>query len=666
MDKAYKSKYYVHPGADKMYYDLRDRYWWLGMKKDIAEYVSRCLTCLKVKAEHQRPFFLLQQHEIPIWKWEVIAMDFVTKLPRTSSGHDTIWVIVDRLTKSAYFLPMREDYKMERLARLYLNEIVTRHGTDGQSERTIQTLEDMLRACVLDFRGSWDVHLRLVEFSYNSSYHSSVRCEPFEALYGKKCRSPILWAEVGEGQLIGPERKHLEFSVGDYVLLKVSPWKGVVRFGKKGKLAPRFVGPFEIIEKVGPVAYRLDLPEELNGVHDTFHVSNLKKCLADPTLKVPLDEIQVDAKLNFMEKPVEILEREFKKLKRSRISIFKVRLFSSSTNAADDEVTSIVRSSVLPPHVMTAAVAATTVVGTSSTLALAAGTEPVHASIFADSASIDTFYASYDMDFETLHQIYVPKWNVVNESAINDSDFNVGAARQTCLSVEVRMRTEHILRERKRVVGRCARQADLLSERDAEIAGLKAQLSLKEAEAAKAIRLPLETEKGNLEGQVATLESAGVLKDTELASVNAQVAKLNHDLSSLQLSCDELSIKAASFESLKDGLTDQEKFEAVQDEQVRVHSDRVMGLDAELMGIALHLDEEFYPYFLTTIAGQRWIISCGFRLTVMKCFQSPEYVAALGRIIGLTIDKGMQTGLAAGIDHGRAETGDVLSCRVNE
>ncbi|GJT46958.1 putative reverse transcriptase domain-containing protein [Tanacetum coccineum] len=348
MDEAHKLKYYVHPGADKMYYDLRDRYWWPGMKKDIAEY-----------------------------KWEGIAMDFVTKFPRTSSGHDTIWVIMDRLTKSAHFLPMREDYKMERLARLYLNEIVARHGvpisiisdrdsrftsrfwqsmqealgtrldmstayhpqTDGQSERTIQTLEDMLRACVLDFGGSWDVHLPLVEFSYNNSYHSSMRCAPFEALYGRKCRSPIMWAEVGEGQLIGPElvqettekisqikdrlkaardrqksyadkrRKPLEFSVGDYVLLKVSPWKGVVRFGKKGKLAPRFVGPFEIIEKVGPVAYRLDLPEELNGVHDTFHMSNLKKCLADPTLQVPLDEIRVDAKLNFMEEPVEISEK---------------------------------------------------------------------------------------------------------------------------------------------------------------------------------------------------------------------------------------------------------------------------------------------------------------------------------------------------------------------
>ncbi|GJY79786.1 putative reverse transcriptase domain-containing protein [Tanacetum coccineum] len=330
MDKAHKSKYFVYLGADKMYYDLRDR-----------------------------PSGLLQQPEIPEWKWEGIAMDFVTKLPRTSSGHDTIWVIMDRLTKSAHFLPMCEDYKMERLARLYLNEIFARHGisisiisdhnsrftsrfwqsmqetlgtrldmstayhpqTDGQSKRTIQTLEYMLRACVLDFGGSWDVHLPLLEFSYNNSYHSSVRSAPFEALYGRKYHSPIMWAEIREGQLIGPElvqettkkisrikdklkaardcqnsyadkrRKPLKFSVGDYVLLKVSPWNGVVRFGKKGKLAPRFVGPFEIIEKVGPIAYRLDLLEELDGVYDTFHVSNLKKCLADPTLQVPLDKI---------------------------------------------------------------------------------------------------------------------------------------------------------------------------------------------------------------------------------------------------------------------------------------------------------------------------------------------------------------------------------------
>ncbi|GJY26432.1 putative reverse transcriptase domain-containing protein [Tanacetum coccineum] len=187
----------------------------------------------------------------------------------------------------------------------------------------------MHRACVLDFRGSWDVHLPLVEFSYKNSYHFSVRCTPFKALYGRKCHSPILWARVGEGQLIGPElvQETTEkiSQIKDRLKAALSPWKGVVRFGKKGKLAPRFVGPFEIIEKVGPMAYRLDLPEELNGVHDTFHVLNLKKCLTDPTLQVPLNEIRVDAMLNFVEEPMEILEREFKKLKRSRIAIVQVR-----------------------------------------------------------------------------------------------------------------------------------------------------------------------------------------------------------------------------------------------------------------------------------------------------------------------------------------------------
>ncbi|GKC87651.1 putative reverse transcriptase domain-containing protein [Tanacetum coccineum] len=184
MDEAHTSRYSVHPGADKMHYDLRDLYWWPGMKRDIAEYVSKCLTCSKIKVEHQKPSGLLQQPEIPEWKWEKITMDLVTKLPKSSSGYDAIWVIVDRLTKSAHFLPIREDYKTEKLARIYINEIVARHGvpvsiisdrdgrfashlwqalqkalgtklnmstayhpeTDGQSDRTIQTLKDMLRA----------------------------------------------------------------------------------------------------------------------------------------------------------------------------------------------------------------------------------------------------------------------------------------------------------------------------------------------------------------------------------------------------------------------------------------------------------------------------------------------------------------------------------------
>ncbi|GJW71473.1 putative reverse transcriptase domain-containing protein [Tanacetum coccineum] len=212
----------------------------------------------------------------------------------------------------------------------------------------------MLRTCVIGFGGSWDTHLPLPEFSYNNSFHSSIRCAPFEALYGRKYRSLVLWAEIGESRLIGPEmvqettnkvvlikerlkaakdrkksyadnrRNPLEFQVGNQVLLKVSPWKGVVRFGKNGKLAPRFVGALEIIERIGPIAYHLRLPQELSSVHDTF-VSNLKKCLEDANLHVPLEEIKVDKTLHFVEEPVEVMDREVKWLKRSRISIVKVR-----------------------------------------------------------------------------------------------------------------------------------------------------------------------------------------------------------------------------------------------------------------------------------------------------------------------------------------------------
>ncbi|GJX41143.1 putative reverse transcriptase domain-containing protein [Tanacetum coccineum] len=330
MDEAHTSRYSIHLGADKMYHDLRDLYWWPGMKRDIAEYVSKCLTCSKIKAEHQKPSGLLQQPEIPEWKWEKITMDLVTKFPRSSGRYDAIWVIVDRLTKSAHFLPIREDYKMEKLARIYINEIVARHGVpvsiisdrdgrfashlwqalqealvqkhtcvrltnletrQGQSEHTIQTLEDMLRACVMDFGGSWDTHLPLVVvfFMYNSYYTRAVKYAPFEALYGQKRRSPIkerLKTERSRQKSYADKRrKPLEFKDKRRVLLKVSPWKGVVRFGKKGKLAPRYVGPFEIVECVGPVAYRLKLPQELSCVHDTF-MCYLKKCLAKPDIRL--------------------------------------------------------------------------------------------------------------------------------------------------------------------------------------------------------------------------------------------------------------------------------------------------------------------------------------------------------------------------------------------
>nr|GFB09099.1 reverse transcriptase domain-containing protein [Tanacetum cinerariifolium] len=277
---------------------MKKLYWWPNMKADIATYVSKCLTCAKVKAEHQKPSGLLVQPKIPEWKWDNITMDFVTKLPKSETD------------------------SMDKIARIYLKEIVTRHGipvsiisdcdsrfasnfwrslqnalgtrldmsiayhpeTDGQSERTIQTLEDMLRACAIDFGKGWVNHLPLVEFSYNNSYHASIKTAPFEALYGRK-------------------------------------W--VVRFGKRGKLNPRYVGPFKVLERVGDVAYKLDLPEELSRVHNTVHVSNLKKCHADEPLVVPLDGLHFDDKLHFVEEPVEIVDREVKRLKRSRIPLVK-------------------------------------------------------------------------------------------------------------------------------------------------------------------------------------------------------------------------------------------------------------------------------------------------------------------------------------------------------
>nr|GEV00926.1 putative reverse transcriptase domain-containing protein [Tanacetum cinerariifolium] len=204
--------------------------------------------------------------------------------------------------------------------------------TDGQSERTIQTLEDMLRTYVIDFRKGWEKHLLLVEFSYNNSYHASIKAAPSEALYGRKCRSPVCWAEVGDVQLTGPEIIHettekipLEFQVGDRVMLKVAPRKGVILFGKRGKLNPRYIGLFKIFERIGPVAYKLELPEELSNVHNTFHVSDLKKCLSDESLFIPMKELQLDDKLNFVEEPVEIMNREVKQLRQSRIPIIKVR-----------------------------------------------------------------------------------------------------------------------------------------------------------------------------------------------------------------------------------------------------------------------------------------------------------------------------------------------------
>ncbi|GJX19399.1 putative reverse transcriptase domain-containing protein [Tanacetum coccineum] len=350
MHESYKSKYSIHPGSVKMYPDLKKLYWWPNMKAEIATYVSKCLTCAKVKAEYQKPSGWLVQPEIPQWEWENITMDFVTKLPKTVTNQDTTWVIVDRLTKFAHFLPMREEDSMEKLTRQYLKEVVSRHevsvsiifdrdswftshlwksfqkdlGTQldmsttyhpqtvGQSERTIQTLEDIFHW--------WNSHITTNTIQALRLHHLrryiGVSIDHLSA--GLKLE---IVSSLAQRSSMRQQRKLFKSRA---VMLKVSPWKGVIRFGKQGKLNPRYIGPFKIIAKVGTVAYRLELPKQLSRVHSTFHVSNLKKCMSDETLAIPLDEIQIDDKLHFNEEPVKIMNHKVKHLKQSDILIVKV------------------------------------------------------------------------------------------------------------------------------------------------------------------------------------------------------------------------------------------------------------------------------------------------------------------------------------------------------
>ncbi|GJW31063.1 putative reverse transcriptase domain-containing protein [Tanacetum coccineum] len=317
MHESHKSKYSIHPGSDKMYQDLKKIYWWPNMKAIIAEYIGKCSTCSRVKAKCQKPSGLLIQPEIPIWKWERITMDFVTKLPKTSNGHDTIWVIIDRLTKSAHFIPIKETDSMETLTRLYIKEIVSRHGVpisiilDHDSLFTSRFWQLMQNALGTQLDMSMAYHLE------NDGQ------TPFEALYGQKCISPVCWAEVGDVQLTGPEIIHETTEK----IVQIRQRLQAVRDRQRSysNLNPQYIGPFKILERIGPVAYKLELPEELSNVHSTFYVSNLKKCLSDESFVIPMKEIRLDDKLNFVEEPVEIMDREVKQLKQSRIPIVKVR-----------------------------------------------------------------------------------------------------------------------------------------------------------------------------------------------------------------------------------------------------------------------------------------------------------------------------------------------------
>ncbi|KAL0332911.1 UNVERIFIED_CONTAM: Transposon Tf2-12 polyprotein [Sesamum calycinum] len=373
LQEAHNAPYAMHPGTTKMYRNLKPYYWWQTMKKDVAEFVAKCMTCQQVKAEHQAPAGKLRPLSIPEWKWEKITMDFVVGLPRTLRKHDAIWVIVDRLTKSAHFLPIRLGDSLDKLAELYVSEIVKLHGvpvsivsdrdprftsrfwgslqgalgtklhfstafhpqTDGQSERTIQTLEDMMRACIMEFKGNWDDHLPLMEFAYNNSFHSSIDMAPYEALYGRRCRSP---PKIGRRVTLTKHRREMEYEVGDKVFLKVSPWKGILRFGKQGKLSPRYIGPYEIIERIGPLAYRLALPVELSQIHDVFHVSMLRRYRSDPSHVIREPEVEISEQLTYMEEPAEILDRSVRKLRNKEIPMVKVRWTHHSPREATWEV----------------------------------------------------------------------------------------------------------------------------------------------------------------------------------------------------------------------------------------------------------------------------------------------------------------------------------------
>nr|GEZ50395.1 hypothetical protein [Tanacetum cinerariifolium] len=350
MNESHKSKYPIHSGSKKMYQDLKKLYWWPNMKAEIVTYVSKCLTCAKVKDEHQKPSGLLVQSEIPQWKWEKspstwwpnmkadiatyvskcltcakvkdehqkpsgllvqpkipewkwdnITMDFVTKLPKSSQGYDTIWnALGTRLDMSTTYHP----------------------ETDSQSERTIQTLKDMLRSCAIDFGKVGEAQILSPELIQETT-EKIVQVKQRMQATSDRQKS---YADL--------KRKPMELQVRDKVMLKVLPWEGVVRVGKRGKLNPRYVEPFKVLERVGDVAYKHDLPKELSRVHNTFHVSNLKKChadeplakcYADEPLAVPLDGLHFDDKLHFMGEPIEIMLREVKRLKQSRIPIVKVR-----------------------------------------------------------------------------------------------------------------------------------------------------------------------------------------------------------------------------------------------------------------------------------------------------------------------------------------------------
>ncbi|WVZ71000.1 LOW QUALITY PROTEIN: hypothetical protein U9M48_019627 [Paspalum notatum var. saurae] len=401
LDEAHTSMFTMHPGSNKMFQDLKQKFWWTRMKREITTYVSECDVCQRIKADHLKPAGMLQPLEVPAWKWEDIHMDFIVGLPPTRKGYDSIWVVIDRFTKAAHFLPRQDHLSSKTICRvIYLSNCgttrcsstITSDGgslfvsrfwehlqtalgttlihssayhpqTSGQVERVNQILEDMLRACALTYSTKWDECLPLAEFAYNNSYQKSLEMAPFEALYGRRCRTPLNWSEPGERVTFGPDlvsqaeeqvklihgnlkraqsrqksysdkrRRPLVFELDDHVYLWVSPMKGVHRFGVKGKLAPRYVR-LRSPSGCGPVAYRLELPPHLAAVHDVFHVSQLKKCLRVPEEAVDTSQIQIEPDLTYEERPIKILDQKQRATRRKAINFYKVQWSNHSEEEA--------------------------------------------------------------------------------------------------------------------------------------------------------------------------------------------------------------------------------------------------------------------------------------------------------------------------------------------
>ncbi|WVZ76542.1 hypothetical protein U9M48_024509 [Paspalum notatum var. saurae] len=365
LDEGHTSMFTLHPGSNKMYQDLKQKFWWTRMKREIAKYVSECNVCQRVKADHLKPASMLQPLAVPAWKWEDIHIDFIVGLPRTPKGIVSLHGVPQTITsdRGLLFVSHFWEQLQTALGTNLIHSSAYHPQTSGQVERVNQILEDMLRACALTYSTKWDECLPLAEFAYNNSYQNCLEMAPFEALYGRRCRTPLNWSEPGERVTFGPDlvtkaeeqvkfihdnlkraqsrqksysdkrRRPLIFEKDDHVYLKVSPMKGVHRFGVKGKLAPRYVGPFKITEQCGPVAYRPELPPDLAAVHDVFHVSQLKKCLRVPEEVVNTSQIQIQPDLTYEEKPMKILDQKQRSTRRT-INFYKVQWSNHSEEEA--------------------------------------------------------------------------------------------------------------------------------------------------------------------------------------------------------------------------------------------------------------------------------------------------------------------------------------------